>query len=276
MTLLAMGDPMFQLKASNEAIKMSRAMLMAFFLLTFSNSSLHESSMRLSEEDSRGSLQNSSPDTGELKSSESAIQSPLNINLNIEQQDHVQRESMDLRGTAEMQKVEPVVVGPTSRDSAVLEHFATSMELVKQMSTEERTQEEMIDACGTSRNLSTECEKSHLGLEDYLAESSVDRPAVQNPCPSTDIQCAVSFAQNETHARDCEQQHISSTEETSVNDDHRCPEEEQTFILTLVEILGDSEFSTSALQEQTSEPLLPAPILISPVKSSGTSLTEVE
>ncbi|OXB61042.1 hypothetical protein ASZ78_014949, partial [Callipepla squamata] len=254
------------------------------------NSSLHESSMRLR----RGSLQNSSPDTGELKFNESAIQSPLNINLNIEQQDHVQRESMDLRGTAEMQKVEPVMVGPTSRDSAVLEHFATSMELVKLMSTEERTQEEMINVCGTSRNLSTECEKPQLGLEDYLDESAVDRPAVQNPCPSTDIQCAVSFAQsylsslptrfisciyfqNETHARDCEQQHISSTEETSVNDDHRCPEEEQTFILTLVEILGDSEeFSTSALQEQTSEPLLPAPILISPVKSSGTSLTEVE
>lgn len=63
-----------------------------------------------------------------------------------------------------------------------------------------------------------------------------------------------------------------------VNNYPRCPEEEeQTFILTLVEILANSEeFDTSALQEQTSEPLLPAPILISPVKSSGTSLTEVE
>lgn len=63
-----------------------------------------------------------------------------------------------------------------------------------------------------------------------------------------------------------------------VNDDHRCPEEEeQTFILTLVEILADSEeFDASALQEQTSEPLLPAPILISPVKSSATRLAEVE
>lgn len=53
----------------------------------------------------------------------------------------------------------------------------------------------MKDACGTSGNLSAECEKSHLGLEDYLDESSVDGPAVQNPCPAKDSQCTVSFAE---------------------------------------------------------------------------------
>ncbi|NXJ06226.1 BDP1 factor, partial [Odontophorus gujanensis] len=333
MTLLAMGDPMFQLKASNEEwtcmLPAQDELNMASSLVTHddseqnraanqyvvssatsakvpckdgsniniedqsagagtgvqeyfennatdtSNSSLHESNTRLR----RGSLQKSSPDTGELKSSESAIQSPLNINLNIEQQNHVQRESMDLRGTAEMQKVEPVVVGPTSRDSAVLQHFATSMELVKQMNNEERTQKEMIDVCGTSRNLSSECEKSHLGLEDCLDESSVDTPAVQNPCPAMDIQSIISFAQVSTLITvwKCPVSQTLKREEIFMDDDHRCPEEEQTFILTLVEILGDSEeFSTSALLEQTSEPLLPAPILISPVKSSGTSLTDVQ
>lgn len=62
-----------------------------------------------------------------------------------------------------------------------------------------------------------------------------------------------------------------------MNNDHRCPEEEQTFILTLVEIPADSkDFDASALLEQTSEPLLPAPILISPINASETSTTEVE
>jgi len=62
-----------------------------------------------------------------------------------------------------------------------------------------------------------------------------------------------------------------------VNDDRRCPEEEQTFILTLVEIPADSkEFDTSALLEQTSEPLLPAPILVSPISANEKSVTEVK
>lgn len=62
-----------------------------------------------------------------------------------------------------------------------------------------------------------------------------------------------------------------------VNDDHRCPEEEQTFILTLVEIPADSkEFDASALLEQTSEPLLPAPILVSPINASETGVNEEE
>lgn len=60
-----------------------------------------------------------------------------------------------------------------------------------------------------------------------------------------------------------------------MNDDHRCPEEEQTFILTLVEIPADSkEFDASAMVEQTSEPVLPAPILISPINASETTVTE--
>ncbi|POI30627.1 hypothetical protein CIB84_005623, partial [Bambusicola thoracicus] len=163
----------------------------------------------------RGILQKSNPKTGVLRSNESVIQKPLNTNVVMEQLDSVQSESMDSRGTTEAQKVEQVSVGPTSRDTSVLQNFATSVELVKEMDNKGRTQEEMKDVCGTSGNLSAGYEKSHLGLEDYLDESSVDRTAVQNPCPAKDSQCTIRFAQNETHAQDCAQQHISSTEETS-------------------------------------------------------------
>lgn len=62
-----------------------------------------------------------------------------------------------------------------------------------------------------------------------------------------------------------------------MNEDHRCPEEEQTFILTLVEIPADSkEFDASAMVEQISEPVLPAPILISSINASETAATEME
>lgn len=62
-----------------------------------------------------------------------------------------------------------------------------------------------------------------------------------------------------------------------MSDDCQCPDEEQTFILTLVEIPADSkEFDASALLEQTSEPLLPAPIIIGSENASETSVTEVE
>ncbi|XP_031460644.1 transcription factor TFIIIB component B'' homolog isoform X2 [Phasianus colchicus] len=323
MTLLAMGDPTFQLKASTEdELKMARRLVShsdseqnrapnqymvssatsdnvpckdgsnvkvedqstgagtgveEYFEKNATDASNNSLPMVNSMRLRRGSLQKSNPNTGVLKSNESVIQKPLNTNIVMEQLDSIQSESMDLRGTTETQKVEQVRVGPTSRDTSVLKNFATGMQFVKQMDNKGRTQKEMKDACETSGNLSAECEKSLLGLEDYLDESSVDRPTAQNHSPVKNSQCTASFAQNETHAQDCEQQHISSGAETSVNDDHRCPEEEQTFILTLVEILADSEeFSTSALQEQTSEPLLPAPILISPVKSSGTSSAEVE
>lgn len=40
---------------------------------------------------------------------------------------------MDSRVTAETQKVEQVRAGPTSRDTSVLQNFATGMDLVKQM-----------------------------------------------------------------------------------------------------------------------------------------------
>ncbi|KAM6187079.1 transcription factor TFIIIB component B'' homolog isoform 2-T2 [Sarcoramphus papa] len=229
-------------------------------------------SMRLT----RGRLLKPEPAFGVLRSNESIIQKSLNTNVLVEQLEQVHSESTTLRGTAEMQKVELDQVRPAAGDSSVLHDFATgSMELI-------RTEKDMRDACGNSGDLrpvtaSPKPEKSHLGLEDCPNQSSVDGLPEQNPCPSEHNICTISFTQNEACAQDAQQQCESSTEETSVvNDDHRCPEEEQTFILTLVEIPADSkEFDASALLEQTSEPLLPAPILISPINASETSVTEV-
>ncbi|XP_074994080.1 transcription factor TFIIIB component B'' homolog isoform X11 [Calonectris borealis] len=235
-------------------------------------------SMRLT----RGELLKPEPDFGVLRSNENIIQKSLNTNALVEQLEQVQSESTTLRGTAEMQKVELEQVRPAAGDCSVLHDFATtSMELIKQVDKTERT--EVRDACGNSGDLrpvtaSPKPEKSHLGLEDYPNQSSVDVLPEQNSCPPEPHICTINFTEKEACAQNSQQQCISNTEETSVvNDDHRCPEEEQTFILTLVEIPADSkEFDASALLEQTSEPLLPAPILISPINAGETSMTEVD
>ncbi|KAI6058557.1 Transcription factor TFIIIB component B''-like protein [Aix galericulata] len=226
----------------------------------------------------RGRLLKPQPNLGVLRSNENILQEPLNTNVVVEQLDQVQSESTELRSTAEMQGVELELLRPTASDPSILHNFATSMELVKQVNKTERTEKEMRDDCRTSGNLSPIYKKSHLGLEDYLNQSSVDGLTIQNPCPAEHSVCTINFAQNETCAQDCQQPCVSSTEETSVvSDDCQCPDEEQTFILTLVEIPADSkEFDASALLEQTSEPLLPAPIIIGSENASETSVTEVE
>ncbi|KAM6105125.1 transcription factor TFIIIB component B'' homolog [Pterocles gutturalis] len=237
-------------------------------------------SMRLT----RGRLLKPEPDFGVLRSNENIIQKSLNTNVLVEQLEQVPSESTALRGTAEVQKVELEQVRPAASDSSVLHHFATgSMELTKQVGKTERTEKEMKDAYRNSEDLrppteSSKPEKSHLQLEDCPNQSSVDGHSKQNPCSPEYNICTVNFTQNEACAQDAQQQCVSSTEEASVvNNDHTCPEEEQTFILTLVEIPADSkEFDASALLEQTSEPLLPAPIFISPINAGETSMTEAE
>ncbi|KAM9262983.1 transcription factor TFIIIB component B'' homolog isoform 3-T3 [Morus bassanus] len=235
-------------------------------------------SMRLT----RGRLLKPEPDFGVLWSNENIMQKSFNANVLMEQLEQVQSESITLRGTAEMQKVELEHIRPAAGDSLVVDDFATrSMELIKQVHKTERI--EMRYTCGNPADLkpvtaSPNSGISHFGLEDYPIQSSVDGTPEQNPCPPEHNICTINFSQKEAYTQDSQQQCVSSTEETSVvNDDHRCPEEEQTFILTLVEIPADSkEFDASALLEQTSEPLLPAPILISPKNASETSVTEVE
>ncbi|NXT28319.1 BDP1 factor, partial [Syrrhaptes paradoxus] len=237
-------------------------------------------SMRLTT----GRLLKPEPDFGVLRSHENIIQKSLNTNVLVEQLEQVPGESTTLRGTAEVQKVELEQVRPAGSDSSVLHDFATgSKELTKQVGKTERTQKEMKDAYRNSEDLrppteSSKPEKSHLQLEDCPNQSSVDGLSKQNLGSSEHNICTVNITKNEACAQDAQQQSISSREEASVvNNDHRCPEEEQTFILTLVEIPADSkEFDASALLEQTSEPLLPAPIFISPINAGETSITEAE
>ncbi|NWY57845.1 BDP1 factor, partial [Chionis minor] len=242
----------------------------------------------------RGRLLKPEPDFGVLRSNENIIQKSLNTNILVEQLEQIQCETTTLRDTAEMQKVEVEQFRIAAGDSSVLHDFASgSMELTKQADKPERYipyRKEMRDACGNSEDLrpvtaSPQPEKSHFGLEHYSNQSPVDGLPEQNPClpeqnpclPEHNI-CTINFTQKEFGTQDSQQQCVSSTEETSVvNNDHRCPEEEQTFILTLVEIPANSkDFDASTSLEQTSEPLLPAPILISPINTSETSVTEVE
>ncbi|KAM8984145.1 transcription factor TFIIIB component B'' homolog isoform 1-T1 [Ara ararauna] len=235
----------------------------------------------------RGGLLEPEPTFGVLTSNDNIIQKSFTTNVLVEQPEKIQSESTTLRDTSEMQEVELEQVRPATDDSSVFHDFAsTSMELNKQADKIERympyrTEKEMSDAHGKSGELratSSTPEKSHLGLEDCPNQSSVDGLPEQNPYPSEHSMCTINFTQNEACAQDDQQQCISRTEETSVvNNDHRCPEEEQTFILTLVEIPVDSkEFDASVLLEQTSKPLLPAPILISPINARKTSVTEAE
>ncbi|XP_049650985.1 transcription factor TFIIIB component B'' homolog isoform X13 [Accipiter gentilis] len=237
-------------------------------------------SMRLT----RGRHLKPEPAFGVLRSNENIIQESLNTNVPVEQIEQVESESTTLRGTAEIQKVELEQVRPAAGDSSVLHNSATrSVELIKQVDETERTEKEMRDACGNSGDLrpinaSPKPEKSQLGVEDCPNQSSVDRFPEQNRCPPEHNIYTINFTQNEACAQDSQKQCVSSTEETSVvNNDHRSPEEEQTFILTLVEIPADSkEFDASDLLEQTPEPLLPAPIFISPISTCETSMTAVE
>ncbi|KAM4879502.1 LOW QUALITY PROTEIN: transcription factor TFIIIB component B'' homolog [Sylvia borin] len=224
------------------------------------------------------------PTSGVSKSNENLMQEILKANLFVEQLDQIQNDPTTLSDNAEMQKVDLQPVRPAADDSSVLRDFATgSMELTKQVEKTERTEKQIRDVCGNSGDLrhlsaSPKPEKSHLGLEDCPNPSSVDELSEQSPYPLEHHIGTVNFTQNEACNQDAQQHCISSREETSVvNDDHRCPEEEQTFILTLVEIPADSKaFDASAVVEQTSEPVLPAPILISSVNASETTVTEVE
>ncbi|XP_037979389.1 transcription factor TFIIIB component B'' homolog isoform X2 [Motacilla alba alba] len=224
------------------------------------------------------------PTSAILRSSENIMPEILSANVLVEQLEQIQTDLTTLRGNAEMQKVEPEPIRQVAGDSSVLHVFASgSMELTKQVDKTERTEKQKRDACGNSGALrhltaSPKPEKSHLGLEDCPNPSSVDELSEQSLCPLEHHICTVNFTQNEACTQDARPHCISNTEETSVvNDDHRCPEEEQTFILTLVEIpAGSKEFDASAMVEQTSEPVLPAPILISPINASETTVTEVE
>ncbi|XP_031363322.2 transcription factor TFIIIB component B'' homolog isoform X1 [Lonchura striata] len=245
-----------------------------------SGSSLPVVNMRLTG----GGCLESEPTSAILRSSENIMLEILNANVLVEQLEQIQTDPVTLRDNAEMQKVKPEHTRPAASDSSVIHDFASrSMEPTKQADKSERTEKQVRDACGNSGDLrhltaSPKPEKSHLGLEDCPNPSSGEELSEQSPYPLEHHICTANFTQNEAYTQDAQQRCISSTEESSVvNDDNGRPEEEQTFILTLVEIpAGSKELDASAMVEQTSEPVLPAPILISPINASEITVTEVE
>ncbi|NXU50167.1 BDP1 factor, partial [Turnix velox] len=244
----------------------------------FGQNASYTSNNSLPEANSMG-LTRGTPEFGLLRSNENIIQKSLNTNVPVEQLEQVQTERETPRGTAEKQKVEIDPFRPSAGDSLVLHDFSTrSMEFIKKLDKTQRT--EMKNPCGDAENLrpvitSPKPEKSHYGLNDKPSQNTVDGLPKQNPCLPEHNVFTINFAQKVAFAQDSQQQSVSSTEDISVvNND---PEEEQTFILTLVEIPADSKgFGASTLLEQASEPLLPAPILISPASTSETSVTEME
>ncbi|XP_071437842.1 transcription factor TFIIIB component B'' homolog isoform X2 [Pithys albifrons albifrons] len=303
MTLLAMGDPNFQLKTSTEDTSTKELLpsekgsnINVENQSTVTRIGIEEHLEKAATDTSDSSLPmvnsmsltgdrllNPDPTFGVLRS-KNIIETSVNTDVPEDQLEQIQTNPITLRGTAEMQKVELEQIRPAADDSSVLHDFTTgSVELIKQVDKTERTENQVRGACGNSGNLrpvsvSPKSEKSHLEVEDCPNQNSVDELPEQNPCPLEHDICKVNFTQNEACAQNTQQPCVSSPEETAVvNDDHRCPEEEQTIILTLVEIpVASEEFDASVLLEQTSEPLLPAPLLISPINASGTSVTEVE
>ncbi|NXN98079.1 BDP1 factor, partial [Rhinopomastus cyanomelas] len=327
MTLLAMGDPMFQLKTSTEGMKYKPCLFrerrdgamgatLSFMLLRSRTSgtfyAFSPAELRVEGENHLSQPAGHTSD---------AAQDPVcplgrkcTLPAHVEPLIHKQPQVLLPRATLQPVTAQPVLVprialtqmqdltlasatpdtpemqyvtldqtGPAGHRSSVLQDFATgSMEPIKQSDRTKKTEKEVINSCGNLGDLrpatvSLEPEKSHPELEACPNQSFVGGIPGQNCCPPQHDICTIHFTQNEARAQDTQQQRVSSTAVSVVKDDRRCPEEEQTFILTLVEIPSDSkEFDAPALLAQASKPLLPAPIHISPIKASETNVAEGE
>ncbi|XP_063996950.1 transcription factor TFIIIB component B'' homolog isoform X5 [Pogoniulus pusillus] len=127
----------------------------------------------------------------------------------------------------------------------------------------------------TAEATSLKPEGSCLGAEDSQNKSSVAEISEQSPCRAEASVSNVSSQQVGAHAQ---QRCVSSMEATSVGkDDHKCLEEEQSFILTLVGISNYSKgLDASPLLEDIPEEYLPAPIIIKPIKTRESVATEVK
>ncbi|KAM7166936.1 transcription factor TFIIIB component B'' homolog isoform 3-T3 [Macrochelys suwanniensis] len=201
-------------------------------------------------------------------------QKSLSPNADVEQFKQVQSvlEGKALRETIEKQEVElEWKIRPAENSSAGLQNFGSgSTDLAE---TENKTRE----TWETSVELKTPiiAPKAEIflpGLEnDPNQSSAVVLPENKAGTVMHNLH-EVQLTQTEAVTQDYQQQYITSTKETSVNGSgNEYPEEteEQTFILTLVEIPADSrEYQNASMSlEQALEPLLPAPILLTPVNT---------
>ncbi|XP_074851513.1 transcription factor TFIIIB component B'' homolog isoform X2 [Carettochelys insculpta] len=210
----------------------------------------------------------------------------LGTNRNVHQKSEVEQfkqvhsEGKALRDTIEDPKVEQEwKIRAAENSSAGLQNFESgSIDLAE---TEKKT-EETWGALGELKPPieSPKAEISLFGLENDSNQNSVGVLPESKPCTVVHDLHEVHLTQTEAVTEESQQQHITTTKETSVlsGTGNECTEEveEQTFILTLVEIPADSReyHDTSASAEQAVEPLLPAPILLTPISTSLANVIE--
>ncbi|KAM9138338.1 transcription factor TFIIIB component B'' homolog isoform 2-T2 [Pangshura tecta] len=199
-------------------------------------------------------------------------QKSLSPNADVEQFKEVQSEGKALRETIEEQEVDlEWKVRPAQNSSAGLQNFGSgSTDLAKTENKTRETWEASVEL--KTPIISPKAEIFLPGLENDPNQSSTGVLPENKPGTVMHNLHEVQLTQTEAAAQEFQQQHITSTKETSVNGSGNVyPEEaeEQTFILTLVEIPADSReyHDASVSLEQALEPLLPAPILLTPVNT---------
>ncbi|XP_039401245.1 transcription factor TFIIIB component B'' homolog isoform X2 [Mauremys reevesii] len=199
-------------------------------------------------------------------------QKSLSPNADVEQFRQVQSEGKALRETIEEQEVDlEWKVRPAQNSSAGLQNFGSgSTDLAE---TENKTRETWEASVALKTPIiSPTAEICLPGLENNPNQSSTGVLPENKPGTVMHNLHEVQLTQTEAVTQEFQQQNITSTKETSVNGSgNEYPEEaeEQTFILTLVEIPADSReyHDASVSLEQALEPLLPAPILLTPVNT---------
>ncbi|XP_032625450.1 transcription factor TFIIIB component B'' homolog isoform X4 [Chelonoidis abingdonii] len=182
------------------------------------------------------------------------------------------QEGKALRETIEEQEVDlEWKIRPAQNSSAGLHNFGSgSTDLAETENKTRETWEASVEL--KTPVISPKAEIFLPGLENDPNQSSTGVLPENKPGTVMHNLHEVQLTQTEAVTQEFQQQHITSTKEISVNGSgNEYPEEaeEQTFILTLVEIPADSrEYHDASMSlEQALEPLLPAPILLTPVNT---------
>ncbi|XP_065455187.1 transcription factor TFIIIB component B'' homolog isoform X8 [Chrysemys picta bellii] len=189
------------------------------------------------------------------------------------------QEGKALRETIEEQDVDlEWKVRPAENSSADLQNFGSgSTDLAETENKTRETWEASVEL--KTPIISPKAEIFLPGLENDPNQSSTGVLPENKPGTVMHSLHEVQLTQAEAVTQEFQQQYITSTKETSVNGSgNEYPEEaeEQTFILTLVEIPADSrEYHDASMSlEQALEPLLPAPILLTPVNTGLANVME--
>ncbi|XP_019372513.1 PREDICTED: transcription factor TFIIIB component B'' homolog isoform X2 [Gavialis gangeticus] len=220
------------------------------------------------------------PNVGILERNGDACQKSYSPEIVVEQLVQVESEDKTLSDSAEEEVVEQKIRSSENSPSSPDDTAARSTDLVKQGDKDERTEKEMREtweALGEVKALITspETESCQPGLGNDPGQSFTFGFREGTSCDAENNLYAVELLQTEASAHKLDHQSLTSSKETSAvsgcDNEYQPDLEEQTFILTLVEIPTDSkEYSDGSVSlGHTSEPLLPAPIILSPVNTDG-------